>query len=693
MSKIMLNGVSDVPLNKLILSQGNVRRIKAGVSIEDLAEDIARRGLIQSLAVRPVLDGEGQETGMYEVPAGGRRFEALKLLAKQKRLSKTVRVPCIVRTDGIAAEDSLAENTMREALHPLDQFRAFQALREEHGLGDEDIAARFFVSPAVVRQRLKLVAASPKLLDLYATGELSLEQLMAFCVTSDHERQEAVREALKRGYNTEPYYIRRLLTEGAVRAGDKRAVFVGVEAYEEAGGIIERDLFQDDGGGYFRDTALLDRLVAEKLEREAEAVRAEGWKWVEVAADFSYGHVYGLRRLYGTTEPISEAEQNKRDALQAEYDTLEAEHAGTAELPEEVDARLGEIEAALTRLDERPSVFEPDEVARAGAFVSLDGTGRLKVERGYVRPEDEKPSEPEIGDTTAPSGEQAASSSDPLPSPAAAGSPPEADEDEDPSGRVSDRLLTELTARRTLSLRAALANDPDAAFVVALHALALRTFYGSYSVDSCLDLEARSVPLGSHAPGLSDSPAGQTLTTLHDQWSCQLPTQATGLWAFVLDLDHDSRAALFAFCVSQSVNAVALPYDRRPAAIAHADRVAELARLDMADEGWAPTAENYLGRVTKAQILAAVREAKGAEAAAFISHLKKVEMAREAEALLAGTGWLPQPLRTPGLASPPLPFEAEPETGGAEVAIEENDLPSTDREVEAEDAYYPVAAE
>ncbi len=179
MTKIILNGAQDVPLNKLILSQANVRRIKAGVSIDDLAEDIARRGLLQSLSVRPVLDGEGQDTGIYEVPAGGRRFAALQLLAKQKRLSKTVRVPCIVRTDGIAEEDSLAENTMREALHPLDQFRAFQMLRE-HGLGDEEIAARFFVTPAVVRQRLKLAAASPKLLDLYAAGELALEQLMAF---------------------------------------------------------------------------------------------------------------------------------------------------------------------------------------------------------------------------------------------------------------------------------------------------------------------------------------------------------------------------------------------------------------------------------------------------------------------------------------------------------------------------------
>lgn len=133
--KIALNGSRDIPFNKLVLSQANVRRIKAGVSIEDLAEDIARRGLLQSLSVRPVLDADGQETGTFEVPAGGRRFRALQLLAKAKRLAKNAPVPCIVKLTGIAEEDSLAENTMREALHPLDQFRAFKALRKEHGLG------------------------------------------------------------------------------------------------------------------------------------------------------------------------------------------------------------------------------------------------------------------------------------------------------------------------------------------------------------------------------------------------------------------------------------------------------------------------------------------------------------------------------------------------------------------------------
>jgi ParB/RepB/Spo0J family partition protein len=190
-AKIALSVSRDIPFNKLALSQANVRRIKAGVAIEELAEDIARRTLLQSLTVRPVLDEAGAETGMYEVPAGGRRYRALELLVKQKRLARTAPIPCIVRTEGIPEEDSLAENVQRAPLHPLDQFRAFLTLREK-GQSEEEIAAVFFVSPNVVRQRLKLAAVSPKLLEVYAEDGMTLEQLMAFTVNPDHARQEQV---------------------------------------------------------------------------------------------------------------------------------------------------------------------------------------------------------------------------------------------------------------------------------------------------------------------------------------------------------------------------------------------------------------------------------------------------------------------------------------------------------------------
>ena len=274
--KITLSPSRDIPFNKLVLSQSNVRRVKGGVSIEQLAESIAQRTLLQSLSVRAVVDADGNETGMFEVPAGGRRYRALELLAKKKRMSKTQAVPCVVREGGIAEDDSVAENDERVGLHPLDQFRAFQTLRDL-GMTEEDIAARHFVKPSIVKQRLRLASVSPKLHEVYAEDGMTLEQLMAFSVTADHNRQEQVWENVSRSGNDEPYQIRRMLTENTVRGSDRRAQYVGIDAYEQAGGSVLRDLFENDDGGWLQDVALLDRLVTEKLKAEAETIAVEGW--------------------------------------------------------------------------------------------------------------------------------------------------------------------------------------------------------------------------------------------------------------------------------------------------------------------------------------------------------------------------------------------------------------------------------
>jgi ParB/RepB/Spo0J family partition protein len=215
--KIKLSPSRDIPFNKLVLSQSNVRRVKAGVSIEQLAESIAQRTLLQSLRVRAVVDADGQETGMFEVPAGGRRYRALELLVKQKRMAKTQPVPCVVRDRGIAEDDSLAENDERVGLHPLDQFRAFQSLRAG-GMSEEEIAARHFVTPAIVKQRLRLASVSPKLHNVYADDGMTLEQLMAFTVTGDHARQEQIWDSVSRSGNDEPYIAYLFRTINAVMA-------------------------------------------------------------------------------------------------------------------------------------------------------------------------------------------------------------------------------------------------------------------------------------------------------------------------------------------------------------------------------------------------------------------------------------------------------------------------------------------
>jgi ParB family transcriptional regulator, chromosome partitioning protein len=636
--KIVLSRSQDIPFNKLVLSQANVRRVKAGLSIEELAADITRRGLLQGLNVRPVRDADGNDTGVYEVPAGGRRYRALELLVKQKRLKKTQPVPCVVRDGGLAEEDSLAENVQRVALHPLDQFRAFQTLRDA-GLGEEEIAARFFVAPSVVKQRLKLAAVSPKLLDLYAEDEITLDQLMAFTVTNDHARQEQVWDAVERSSMTDPYYIRRQLTEGAVRASDKRAQFVGVAAYEAAGGLVMRDLFEQDNGGWLQDAALLERLALGKLTDAVEPIRAEGWKWIDVAIEFPYGHAACLHRIGGETVALSEKEQASFDALRAEYDKFEAEYAEAEELPDEIDARLGELETALEAFQLRPVTYDETEKARAGVFVSIDGDGSLLVDRGYVRPEDE------------PAGEETGEPPDALVRPTVvtvggAQAPDEAPDEDDGIKPLADRLVTELTAHRTLALRDALANDPGTAFVAVLHVLCLGAFY-RFGADSCLEITAKSAGFSTQAPGLADTASAKAIDERHESWARLLPEDPASLWDALLSLDGDSREKLFAHCAALTVNVVREAWNRRPDAIVHGDKLAHAVSLDMVAAGWTPTVGNYLGRVTKARILEAVREAKGDASAQLIDHLKKPGMAKEAERLLSDTGWLPEPLRLP----------------------------------------------
>lgn len=644
-SKITLSHSQDIPFNKLILSQSNVRRIKAGVSVEELAEDIARRGLLQGLSVRPVRDPDGTETGMYEIPAGGRRYRALELLVKQKRMAKTQAVPCVVRTDGIAEEDSLAENVQRVALHPLDQFRAFQTLRGQ-GLGEEEIAARFFVSPAVVKQRLKLASVSPKLLDLYAADEMTLEQLMAFTVTDDHTRQEQVWKGLANSHNNDPWYIRRQLTEDVVSAADKRSQFVGLDVYQAAGGIITRDLFEDDEGGWLQDPTLLDRLVAEKLAREAEALRGEGWKWIEAATDFPFGHACGMRRLAGETPPLTDEEQASCEALRAEFDNLQETYAEADELPDEVDARLGEIETLLETFDERPAVYDPAAMGRAGVFLSVGADGDLRVERGYVRPEDEAACATEPDEEA---GKERGHGAVPRTVITVAGTAAESDEpgvEDDGIKPLPDRLVTELTAYRTLALREMLAKDTGTAFAAVLHALCLAAFY-HYGTHTCLEISAKSAGFDIQAPGLNDSGLAKAIGERHEQWLKRLPEDAGALWDALLAFNGDDRTALFAHCASLSVNALQEAWNRSTGRAAHANQLAHSLGLDLVAAGWAPTVDSYLGRVTKARILEAVREARGDDAVQLIEHLKKPDMAKEAERLLAGCGWLPEPLRMP----------------------------------------------
>ena len=637
-----------IPLNKLKKHPKNARKTPhSEASIEAKAASIAAKGILQNLVVEPERDAEGEPTGFYLVTIGEGRRLAQLLRVKRKEIKKTEPIRCVIDTVNDPAEISLDENVSREDLSPADQFERFRELADNRGWGAEEIAARFGVTAHVVKQRLRLGAVSPKLMQVYRDGDLTLDQLMAFAITEDHARQEQVYENLS--HNREPWIIRRDLTKTNVAATDRRAIFVGAQAYAEAGGNIIRDLFTEDRGGFYEDAALLDRLVIDKLERIASQVQeAEGWKWVSVHID--YPHAHGLRRTYPQPVQLSEDDAAAYDGAQKEYDRLSSEYESAEELPDDVDQKFGELEAEIERIDALRHVYDAQEIARSGVFVVLSHDGETRIERGFIRAEDEKPEEVDTSETVndgvrvSGDGEIIEDSGHDEGGNLGSDLEPEDEEAEEDGKPLSDLLIRDLTAHRTLGLRLALGEQPDMALLAVTHALAAQTFYRGVDA-TCLEIRPTSAHLGGHADGIEDTAAGKALADRHAAWAADMPRDVAELWGFIASLDHASVMALFAHCAALTVNAVKQPWERKPCAHETADSLATAVALDMTAH-WTPTVRTYLGRVTKAHILAAVREAVSNEAADRFAAMKKQPMAEAAEQLLAATGWLPPLMRT-----------------------------------------------
>jgi ParB family chromosome partitioning protein len=309
-----------IKVEDLVPSPYNVRRYSAG-QVEELSALIASQGLLQNLIVTEQVVGRGkrQET-KFGVVAGERRRRALVLLQQRRQLPANHEVLCELVGAERATEISLAENSGREAMHPADEFEAFHALVQQ-GRSVEDVAARFGVSPMVVQRRLKLAALSPNLLALYREDGVNLDQLMALCLSTDHAAQE------RAWFEAQPWdrsaaALRKRLTEGEVLAHQSAlARFVGLDAYEAAGGVVRRDLFDSDQSCWICDPELLRRLAGEKLDSEVQQVRVEGWAWVEARIELESGAL----REFSRCEPGLRAPTPDEKRALAEFDQRVAE--------------------------------------------------------------------------------------------------------------------------------------------------------------------------------------------------------------------------------------------------------------------------------------------------------------------------------------------------------------------------------
>jgi ParB family chromosome partitioning protein len=577
---------------------GNVRKTNPAQDLDELKASISAHGLLQSLVVRKT------SRGKFSVIAGRRRYLALSSLAGSGVIEADTPIPChVVSGSADAAEISLTENIVRAPMHPADQFEAFQALIDA-GASPADVAARFGLAEIAIRQRLKLARVSPAILKTYREGGLTLEQVHAFAISDDHDAQERVYSELP-DWNNDADAIRDALTQDEIPLSDRRARYVTLQAYEQAGGAIRRDLFAEgDDGVFLLDAQLLDTLAFDKLTADAETIKAEGWKWVDVVVHLDHSQT-NFRTRYPEPLPMPAEAEAELTRLTEEYDTLSDSQD---EHDEETAEQLQALETRMEALSDTPRIFNAETLAIAGAIVTVGHGGELQVLRGQVRPEDEPEGHPFK----------------------------RAGAHERPEFPAS--LVQQLTESRSAALGARLAESPDIALAATVYALVGATFDHFHNDPSvCIKTAVSYYRDGSQGT--------DTLARIAAEWQERLPEDHIDRWEWCLEQDRETLLSLLAYCAGRSVNAVRKKEDRDDCPrLADADRLAAALGLNMT-EWFTPTAENYFHRVSRPQIISAITEATKRPAKLTWDKLKKSELAALAERETAGTGWLPKPLR------------------------------------------------
>lgn len=605
-----------IPFRQLVLSPLNVRKTAPEEGIDELAELIAAEGVLQNLSAHECARSESDEEMRFGVVAGGRRWRALRRLLELGRITPDYLVPCLIVSEERAVQISLTENSGREDMHPADEFDAFKALIDS-GQTIEDVAARFRVDPIVVQRRLKLANVSPTFIELYREGKVNLEHLTALAVTEDHARQLAVWQSLK-VYERTPSELRSALTQHEMSHRDPLARYVGLKAYEKAGGVVRRDLFAEEDEVWL-DATLVRELATAKLDKCAERLRKEGMPWVHVSPEFDYASRAAYRRVKSVLRDATVEEQQSLESIVAERSRLEGEINDVQDDEERLAAleeRMGELDHEEEALNEKRRVLDPAQQALAGAVVSIGRDGKVLIERDVLKPEDANRFAQAEKERL-----RAARQTGP---------------------RVhSAALVRRLTAQRTLALQATLAERPDVALAALTHRLLIRAFpvYGRGG-DSALQVNASRAELGAYTEELAGCPAEKALRARCAGLEAQLPEDPAKIFGWLMEQPQMELLSILACCVALTVDAVQA--DERPSA---ADEIAQAAGLDM-QAWWTPSAANYLSHISRAQILDIVREAVSPEVAEALSRLKKAPLVQAAEKRLDGTGWLPRLLKT-----------------------------------------------
>ncbi|MGD9658010.1 MAG: ParB/RepB/Spo0J family partition protein [Methylocystis sp.] len=638
-----------VPLRKLRPDPKNVRRYQSEAGLEELIALIVANGLLQNPVVRP-----GAKTGQYFVTAGARRLRALNEIAKRKLaigpqrtlVTRDFPVPVFGLSEGHRpTEVSLAENIGRLNMSIPDQVEGFRRLVEDEGMSPQQVGDNFGVSPMTVRRRVRLAKVSPVIMEAFHAGEIDLRGLEAFALSDDHAAQESVWNSLP-SFNRSPHAIRSHLASDKIAATHPVARFVGIEAYDKAGGAITRDLFADDEDDlYLDDKPLIMSLAADKLASHAEVIRAaEGWKWAE--------HYLSDRETPTGRARLATVQRDLTDAEEAEIDALSMcleENRETYENGDMPEDDVADYERKRARMDEviaSCESYKSDEMTRAGIVLTLDYKGDVTVRRGLVRREDAHDLaalQRAIG-ANASEEEQDASDDTVQEIPATLTAT---------ECHLTQAVMEDLSKLRTAALAIEMAKRPDVALAALVHALASRVVYGGTSFGYgplAIELAPKMPNLRCEKDDTDNQAAFDELRKLEEAFAATFPADPAKLWAWCLDASRADLLDALAYLVGRTVNAVAARHEggsHQAGRLAQASELADALALDM-NSYWIPGRE-FFGRVSKAVAIEAVKAAGGGADA-----IKAMEKASKADAVsiavdtLAGKGWLPESLRCKG---------------------------------------------
>ncbi|REE67394.1 ParB/RepB/Spo0J family partition protein [Pantoea ananatis] len=643
------------PLSAFVVSPLNARTIPySAESVESLAATIKSVGLLQNLVAHALPDGQ------LAVAAGGRRLTALNLLLSQQVLTPDHPVAFKRVSEDMAALVSYIENAQRSDMHAAEQIASF-GTQAALGKTAEQIGSEAGYSTRHVQRMLKLANLAPSLLKLLADDKLTVEQCQVLCLEDDQDRQVSVYESVKSGWPELPLsMLKKQITDKEISVTDDRFLFVGREAYENAGGVVREDLFSQQDGEGTADIVLLEKLTVQKLEAMAQEIQAqEGWKWSMGRMKSLWPHGDGLEyRLTDEPAPVYVGEEEKRiEELfnKLEYCSENNDEDGYSEASDEIDA----IEQAA-----QIRAWTPETRATTGVVVGFNAYGELCVDRGVIRLADvetveteessgaEQPQEPQES-TAEPSGASRFEYQ----------SPP------DEAEGISLPLLTKMSSERTLAVQAALMQQQKKAIALLTWQLCRSVFTAGYfrSRPFRISLTESHSTLTGNAPSGKDGAAFLALTVERKRLEALLPKGwGEDLTAF-FSLNGETLMALLTFCVACSVDGV------QTRECGHTSR-SNLIELEAAlgfnlRDWWNPTKAGLFADLKHAQIIDALNEAGLTGAARDAQKMKKGDAAELAENRMRDTRWVPAWMKGP---------EPEKATDAAAASVADSDTDNND---------------